>query len=118
MAWAVRAITGILRVLRAALSCKVASQPSTTGRLISMRIRSGVGGKYGCSSRYDLQSQCRDVVRDGLFAAESGGLLQQSIQTALQDDTFAFAAHTGEALRAELFIVCVHGLGQAIGVQI
>src|SRR5262249_36390534 len=41
MAWAVSATTGIPRVASSALSWRVASQPSITGRLMSIRIRSG-----------------------------------------------------------------------------
>src|SRR5712691_9730477 len=41
MAWAVSAMTGMVRVAGSALSRRVASQPSTAGRLMSIRIRSG-----------------------------------------------------------------------------
>src|SRR5262245_53055320 len=41
MASAVRAMMGIERVSSASLSCLVASQPSRTGRCMSIRIRSG-----------------------------------------------------------------------------
>src|SRR5882757_353310 len=41
MAWAVSAITGIFRVASLALIRRVASQPSITGRLMSIRMRSG-----------------------------------------------------------------------------
>src|SRR5690606_12746834 len=41
MAWAERAMIGMVRVSSAALRRRVASQPSSTGRLKSIRIRSG-----------------------------------------------------------------------------
>src|SRR6266404_426507 len=41
IAWAVSPMTGIARVNGSALSRRVASQPSTTGRLISISTRSG-----------------------------------------------------------------------------
>src|SRR5437016_5750773 len=41
MAWAVRARTGMGRVRGSALRLRVASHPLTTGRLMSIRIRSG-----------------------------------------------------------------------------
>src|SRR5438309_10182559 len=41
MAWAVSAMIGIAAVWGAALSCRVASQPSSTGKLMSIRITSG-----------------------------------------------------------------------------
>src|SRR3989442_510667 len=41
IAWAVSAITGICRVAGSCLSNWVASRPSRSGRLMSMRIRSG-----------------------------------------------------------------------------
>jgi hypothetical protein len=42
IACAVSAMTGIARVAGSALSCLVASQPSTPGRLMSMRTSAGV----------------------------------------------------------------------------
>jgi hypothetical protein len=41
MAWAVSATTGMERVASSPFRVRVASQPSMTGRLMSMRIRSG-----------------------------------------------------------------------------
>ena len=42
MAWAVSAITGIVCVAGLALTCRVASQPSITGRLMSIRMIAGL----------------------------------------------------------------------------
>ena len=40
MAWAVRAMIGVALVRGSARSCRVASQPSSSGRLMSIRIMS------------------------------------------------------------------------------
>jgi hypothetical protein len=45
MACAVSAITGIPRVSGAALSWRVASHPSSPGRLMSIRIKAGVSDR-------------------------------------------------------------------------